>query len=71
LKKWKSDSYPVLKLKLSCDKDLDFDLPNTMGGLKTTGLEKGVIFLFPSFFDLTRKFSLIIFIFCDKRSFIR
>ena len=42
LEKWKSDSCTALKLKLSCDKELDFDLPKTMGGSKTTGLEKGV-----------------------------
>lgn len=40
--KWNSDSRPALKLK-SCHRDLDFGLPKTMGGLKTTGLEEGIV----------------------------
>ena len=40
--KWDSDSCPALKLKLACDSDLDYDLPKSMGGLKTTGLEIGI-----------------------------
>ena len=42
---WHSGSCPALKLKLACDKDLEFDLPKSMGGLKTTGLEKGEVLL--------------------------
>lgn len=41
--KWDSDSCPALKLKLACDSDLDYDLPKSMGGLKTTGLEIGIV----------------------------
>jgi hypothetical protein len=41
--KWDSDSCPALKLKLACDSDLEFDLPKSMGGLKTTGLEIGTV----------------------------
>ena len=41
--KWNSDSCPALKLKLACDRDLDYDLPKSMGGLKTTGLEIGIV----------------------------
>jgi hypothetical protein len=63
LEKWKSDSCPVLKVKLSCDKVSDFDLPKTMGELKTAGLEKGVVFLFHLFLDHTHDHSLPIFIF--------
>ena len=37
--KWDSDSCPALKLKIACDTDLEFDIPKSMGGLKTTGLE--------------------------------
>ena len=39
IEKWDSDSCPALKLKLACDGDLEFDLPKSMGGLKTNGLE--------------------------------
>ena len=41
--KWDSDSCPALKLKLACDSDLDYDLPKSMGGLKTTGMEIGKV----------------------------
>ena len=41
--KWDSDSCPALKLKLACDRDLNYDLPKSMGGLKTTGLEIGIV----------------------------
>jgi hypothetical protein len=41
--KWDSDSCPALKLKLACNRDMDFDLPKSMGGLKTTGLEIGIV----------------------------
>ena len=41
--KWDSDSCPALKLKLACDRDLDYDQPKSMGGLKTTGLEIGIV----------------------------
>ena len=41
--KWDSDSCPALKLKQACDSDLDYDLPKSMGGLKTTGLEIGIV----------------------------
>ncbi len=48
LEKWNSDNCPALKVKLSCDKELDFDLPKTLGEKKTTGLEKCVEILHPS-----------------------
>jgi hypothetical protein len=44
--KWASDSCPALKLKLACDSTLEFDLPKSMGALKTTGLEKDIVPLF-------------------------
>ncbi len=44
--KWDSDSCPALKLKQACDCDLDYDLPKSMGGLKTTGLEIGIVISF-------------------------
>ena len=44
--KWDSDSCPTLKLKLACDSNMELDLPKSMGGLKTTGLEKGIVLLF-------------------------
>ena len=44
--KWDSESCPALKLKLACDTDLEFDIPKSMGGLKTTGLENGTVLLF-------------------------
>ena len=43
IEKWNSDSCPALKLKLACDSELEFDLPKSMGGLKTTGLETGTV----------------------------
>ena len=49
LEKWTSDNCPALKFKLSHDKNFDFDHLMTMGGLKTTGLEKGVVILLYSF----------------------
>jgi hypothetical protein len=49
--KWENDSCPALKLKLACDTDLEFDLPKCMGGLKTTGLERGIVlFILLTFF---------------------
>jgi hypothetical protein len=44
--KWDSVSCPALKLKLVCDSNSEFDLPKNMGGLKKTGLEKGIVLLF-------------------------
>ena len=44
--KWDSESCPALKFKLACDTDLKFDLPKSLGGLKTTGLENGTALLF-------------------------
>ncbi len=45
-KTWDSDSCPALKLKLACDTDFEFDISKSMGGLKTTGLENGIVLLF-------------------------
>ena len=39
--KWQSVSCPALKLKMVYDTDLDFDIPMSMRGLNTSGLEKG------------------------------
>ena len=53
IEKGNSDSCSALKLKVACDRAVDFDLPKTMRGLKTTGLEKlhycNFVFLFISF----------------------
>jgi hypothetical protein len=69
LEKWKSDSCPALKLKLSCDRDLDFDLPKTMGDLKTTGLGIGIV-LFSLFFFVSHLYSLTSETYCDRPIFI-
>ena len=45
-KMWDSESCPALKLKLACDTDLEFDIPKSTGGMKTTGLENGTVLLF-------------------------
>jgi len=59
--KWDSDSCPALKLKLACAKDVEFDLPKSMGGLKTTGLVKGVVLCFLCSIYLIQECSLKIF----------
>ena len=67
--KWDSDSCPALKLNIACDTDLEFDLPKSIGGLKKTELEKGIVFLFVS--TDSRVLTEILFYFFDRWLSIR
>ena len=42
MEKWQTDSCPAINLKMTCDEDLDFDLPKTKRGLKKTRLHSVV-----------------------------
>ena len=51
IEKWQTDSCPPLKLKMASDADYDFDLPKTIGGLKTVVLDEGAVFVFVGFYS--------------------